>query len=229
MVEPKYKWTTAIEWFAKTNTAIFNMFDFLPRQFVLNKMQLLSRDMYHRKVPLLYRSVFLVPKTPVEELFVNMVRNMNPETHKFVTFSKFVMTVVTDVNKTVQIKGYLHGEFLKTNDAPDGRCYFVANDKTLFILCYYKDGKKLKGPQLKFECLGQRDRIESGIEHAEEMRIEIKSKTWNADGHQICTLAVIEEGTQGQTGYFVDKKLVKNVPIVERHSIDWILENFQVQ
>ena len=68
---------------------------------MLNKMQLLSKDMYYQKVPISFRLVFLVPKTPVEELFVNMVRNMNPETHKFVTFSKFVMTVVTDENKTV--------------------------------------------------------------------------------------------------------------------------------
>ena len=78
----------------------------------------------------------------------------------------------------------MSGEFLKINNVPDGRCCFKSAGKKLFILCYFKDGKKLKGPQLKFE-------------FHEEDRIEIKSKTWNADGHQICTLAVIEEGTQG--------------------------------
>ena len=103
----------------------------------------------------------------------------------------------------------MHGEFLKTSDAPDGRCYFVANDKTLFILCYFKDGKKLKGPQLKFD--------------RSKKQIEIKSKTWQANGHQVCTLTVIELSKQWKTGYFVDKKLVKHVPNIERHSLDWIL------
>ena len=98
MVEPKYKWTTPIEWFAKTNTAIFIMFDFLPRQFMLNKIQLLSRDMYHQKVPLLYRSVFLVSKTPIVELFGNMVRNMNPLTHKYLGKVPFVITVVSNAH-----------------------------------------------------------------------------------------------------------------------------------
>ncbi len=62
---------------------------------LLNKMQLLSRDMYHKKVPLSLRWVFLVPKTPMEELFVNMVRNMNPVTHKYLGKVDFAMTVVS--------------------------------------------------------------------------------------------------------------------------------------
>ena len=32
----------------------------------------------------------------------------------------------------------------------------------------------------------------------------------------------------GKTGYFVDKKLVKSVPVVERHTLDWILEEQQM-
>ncbi len=77
----------------------------------------------------------------------------------------------------------MSGEFLKINNAPDGRCCFKAADEKLVIFCYFKDGKKLKGPQLKFD--------------RKEKRIEVKSKTWEAHGNQICTLAVIEEGTQG--------------------------------
>ena len=77
------------------------------------------------------------------------------------------------------------------------------------MLCYFKNGKKLKGPQLKI------DRSKS--------QIEIKSKTWQANGHEVCTLAVIELEKQGKTGYFVDQKLVKHVPYIERHSLDWIL------
>jgi len=38
------------------------------------------------------------------------------------------------------------------------------------------------------------------------------------------TLAVIEKNKPGKTGYFVDKKLVRSVPFVERHMLDWILE-----
>ena len=100
MVEPIYPWKTPKEFFVRTNSVIFFMFDFLPRHMLLNKMQLLSHDMYHKKVPLSLRWVFLVPKTPMEELFVNMVRNMNPVTHKYVTFRDFAMKVVTDENKT---------------------------------------------------------------------------------------------------------------------------------
>ena len=92
---------------------------------------------------------------------------------------------------------------------PDGRCCFISKDVKLFILCYFKDGKKLKGPQLK-------------IDRSKD-QIEIKSKTWQANGHQVCTLAVIEPNKQGNTAYFVDKKLVAHVPYVEIHSIDWIL------
>ena len=95
MVEPIYPWKTPKEFFVRTNSVIFFMFDFLPRQMLLNKMQLLSRDMYHKKVPLSLKWVFLVPKYPMEELFVNMVRNMNPVTHKYLGRKHFVMTVVS--------------------------------------------------------------------------------------------------------------------------------------
>ncbi len=32
----------------------------------------------------------------------------------------------------------------------------------------------------------------------------------------------------GKTGYFVDKHLLKSVPFVERHTLDWILEEQQM-
>ena len=99
MVEPIDSWwKTPKKSFVKGNSVILLMFDFLPRHMLLNKMQLLSRDMYHKKVPLSLRWVFLFPKTPMKELFVNMVRNMNPVTHKYVPFREFVMTVVSTAN-----------------------------------------------------------------------------------------------------------------------------------
>jgi len=45
------------------------------------------------------------------------------------------------------------------------------------------------------------------------------------NGHQVCTLAVIENETPGKTGYFVDEKLVKSASCFERHTLDWILED----
>ena len=48
------------------------------------------------------------------------------------------------------VKGELSGEFLKINGAPDGRCHFIANCKSFVLLCYFKDGHKMRGPQLKY-------------------------------------------------------------------------------
>ena len=125
------------------------------------------------------------------------------------------------------IEGTLSGEFLKGNDAPDGRCCFRANDNSFVVLCYFKDGRKLKGPHLKFL--------------PSKKLVEIRSKTWIDNGHQVCTLAVVK-GQNGQmyngkyrtiqdrserTDYFVDKKLVKSVPRAERHTFDWILADRQ--
>ena len=104
----------------------------------------------------------------------------------------------------------LAGEFLKTSGEPDGRCYFIAPHE-LVVLCYFKDGRKLKGPQLKYD---QRNR-----------RIEVRSKTWTMNGHQMCALAVIEKEKPRKTGYFVDEKLVKSTCCLERHTLDWILED----
>ena len=94
MVEPIYPWKTPLEFFVRANSVIFFMFDFLTRHMLLNKMQLVSRDMYYRKVPLSLKWVFLLPKTPMEELFGNMIRNMNPVTHKYLGKMPFVMPVV---------------------------------------------------------------------------------------------------------------------------------------
>jgi len=45
------------------------------------------------------------------------------------------------------------------------------------------------------------------------------------NGHQVCTLAVIEKEKPGKTGYFVDGRLVKSAPHMVKHTLDWILEN----
>ena len=114
MVEPIYPWKTPKEFFVRTNSVIFFMFKFLPRQMLLNKMQLLNRDMYHKKVPLSLRWVFLVPKTPMEELFVNMVRNMNPLTHKYTGRVDFVMTVVGTPSLMILIEFRKHMKKVQT-------------------------------------------------------------------------------------------------------------------
>ncbi len=52
--------------------------------------------MYNYKVPLFYKTVsfyFRMPKVPAEELFVNMVRNMNTETHQYKANVPYIMTV----------------------------------------------------------------------------------------------------------------------------------------
>ena len=78
-------------------------------------------------------------------------------------------------------------------------------------MCYFKDGRKLKGPQLKYD--------------SNKNRIEVRSKTYTINGHQVFTLALIEKDKPGRTGYFVDEKLVKSAPCLERHTLDWILED----
>ncbi len=50
-----------------------------------------------------------------------------------------------------KIEGVLAGEFLKINGAPDGRCRFMSKDKYFLVLCYFKNGQKLKGPQLTYD------------------------------------------------------------------------------
>lgn len=52
--------------------------------------------------------------------------------------------------------------------------------------------------------------------------IEITSRTSIANGQQICLKAEINKNQKGRTGFFVDKKLIKIVPYVERHMLDWI-------
>ena len=60
------------------------MFEFLDREFLLSKVQALSRDMYYTKVPTAYKIAYLLPKqTPFEQLFINIVRNMDTKTHKY--------------------------------------------------------------------------------------------------------------------------------------------------
>ena len=54
--------------------------------------------MYYVTVPLFYRLMscyFGLPKVPPEELFSNMVRNMNSATHQYRGVVPFVMTVVS--------------------------------------------------------------------------------------------------------------------------------------
>ena len=105
----------------------------------------------------------------------------------------------------------MSGEFLKENGAPDGRCRFIAKDKSVCVLCYFKDGRKLKGPQLKYV--------------TSKKQVEIRSKTWIVNGQEVFTLAVIEKNMIGRTGYFVDEKLVKSVSFIGGHTLDWLTED----
>ena len=71
----------AMQWFIDAPAAIFIMMEYLPRQFHLNKMQNLNRNMYYNRVPTHYLheydNVFLHPNYKFEELFINMVRNID--------------------------------------------------------------------------------------------------------------------------------------------------------
>ena len=60
-VKPKNETVT---WFITANSVVYVMFQYLSRYDKLNKMQLLCREMYIKKVPLYYRTVtfFMVPK-----------------------------------------------------------------------------------------------------------------------------------------------------------------------
>ena len=49
-VKPKNQTVT---WFITANSVVYVMFQYLSRDDMLNKMQLLRRDMYIKKVPLL--------------------------------------------------------------------------------------------------------------------------------------------------------------------------------
>ena len=81
------------------------------------------------------------------------------------------------------IEGVLSGEFLRTTGLPDSRCRFKANDESLFLLCYFKQGRKLKGPQIKYI--------------REKEQVEIRSQTWMANGNEIFTLALIQKDMPG--------------------------------
>ena len=69
--------------FVREPSAIFVMLEFLPRDDLLNKIQLLCRDMYCKKVPLAYQFAFFTPTSPTDKLFVNMGRSMNKTTHQY--------------------------------------------------------------------------------------------------------------------------------------------------
>ena len=69
------------ERFITAPSVLFVMLVFLPRDCILNKIQVLNRDMYNKKVPIALKLCHLVPKFQAEQLFTNMVRNMNFSTH----------------------------------------------------------------------------------------------------------------------------------------------------
>ena len=50
------------------------------------------------------------------------------------------------------VVGKLAGELCKANGSFDGRVRFKSDDNKIEILCYFKSGQKLKGPQLRFDC-----------------------------------------------------------------------------
>ena len=49
------------------------------------------------------------------------------------------------------VVGKLAGEICKATGSFDGRARFISDDKNIEILCYFKSGQKLKGPQLRVD------------------------------------------------------------------------------
>ena len=96
-LSPVKKKSQTFAWFITGNSVVYVMFQYLTRDHMLNRMQLICRDMYIKKVPLNYKMVtfFSIPKIPAEEHFINMVRNMNPATHQYRGKVPFTMTVVS--------------------------------------------------------------------------------------------------------------------------------------
>ncbi len=64
-VKPKKKIFT---WFITFESVVYLMFPYLTRDHMLNKMQLVCRDMYIKKVPLYFKmaTFFMIPKIPAE-------------------------------------------------------------------------------------------------------------------------------------------------------------------
>ena len=164
-----------IQRFVQEPSAIFVLFEFLTREFQLSTMQLLCRDMYYKKVPIAYKFAFFVSKANNEQIFVNMGRNMNRKTHKYLGKIPMILNIppkkhtipdkeavdsvlmITDdknIDKKAsqeagKVKGWLFGEFLIESRVPDGRCVFFAYDQSITLLRYYSNGKVLNyGPQL---------------------------------------------------------------------------------
>ena len=55
---------------------------------------MLCRDMYYKKVPMAYKFVYFPKRTPYEQLFINMVRNMDSTTHKYKGGVPYTLTEV---------------------------------------------------------------------------------------------------------------------------------------
>ena len=67
---------------------------------------------------------------------------MNTETH---------LCNQMEAKMTRSIKGHLAGEYAINELKADGRCRFVSEDGKTLVLCYYREGRKQKGPFLQYE------------------------------------------------------------------------------
>ena len=62
------------------------------------------------------------------------------------------------------IKGNLAGEYSINELEADGRCRFVSEDGKTLLLCYYREGRRQKGPFLKnqHDCIKTKIVVRSG-------------------------------------------------------------------
>ena len=86
-----------------------------------------------------------------------------------------------------------------------------------------KNGKKLIGPELRFDKNAKQIEITSRV---------FKVKNYKADDYGkpmtdyvIYLKAVIEIGESGKTECFVNGKVVKTYPFVDRRMLDWIMQS----
>jgi hypothetical protein len=85
----------------------------------------------------------------------------------------------------------------------------VTANQNVSILCYFKNGKKQKGPYL--------------LSNFKEKSVKIRGKTWEADGKRYHNKALIKVNGYSKTEFFVDDILEWEVPYIEPFMLDWIL------
>ena len=77
------------------------------------------------------------------------------------------------------------------------------------IFCFFKNGNKQKGPQMRVNII--------------EMTIEFRSQTFTAQENSFYMKAWIDSEGNQKTGYFVNDKLDREVDYIDSYLIDMVI------